>query len=106
MSFSRRRFLESGAAAAAGIAFSRPVGAAPPLERLVAAIQRATRPVVVASANGIRGGRRAYDMIVRDGADTLDAIIAGVNIPELDPGDESVGLGGLPNEGGVVQLDA
>jgi N4-(beta-N-acetylglucosaminyl)-L-asparaginase len=40
------------------------------------------------------------------GADTLDAIIAGVNIQELDPDDMSVGLGGLPNEDGVVQLDA
>ncbi|MEP6550743.1 MAG: N(4)-(beta-N-acetylglucosaminyl)-L-asparaginase, partial [Gemmatimonadales bacterium] len=39
-------------------------------------------------------------------ADTLDAIIAGVNIQELDPEDQSVGLGGLPNEEGVVQLDA
>src|SRR5687767_4660165 len=106
MPFSRRRFLESGAAAAAGIAFSRPVDAAPPLERVVAPIQRATRPVVVASANGIRGVQRAYEMIVRDRADTLDAIIAGVNIQELDPSDQSVGLGGLPNEDGVVQLDA
>jgi len=61
---------------------------------------------VVASANGIRGVARAYDMIVRQNADTLDAIIAGVNIQELDPEDQSVGLGGLPNEEGVVQLDA
>src|SRR5947208_2522165 len=45
-------------------------------------------------------------MIVRQNADTLDAIIAGVNIQELDPTDQSVGLGGLPNEEGVVQLDA
>jgi N4-(beta-N-acetylglucosaminyl)-L-asparaginase len=40
------------------------------------------------------------------GADTLDAVIAGVNIVELDPNDTSVGYGGLPNEEGVVQLDA
>jgi N4-(beta-N-acetylglucosaminyl)-L-asparaginase len=49
--------------------------------------------------------RVAYDRIVR-GEDTLDAIIAGVNIQELDPDDQSVGLGGLPNADGVVQLDA
>ena len=36
----------------------------------------------------------------------LDAVIAGVNIVELDPDDTSVGYGGLPNEEGVVQLDA
>jgi N4-(beta-N-acetylglucosaminyl)-L-asparaginase len=45
-------------------------------------------------------------MITRQNADTLDAILAGVNIQELDPDDQSVGLGGLPNAEGVVQLDA
>ena len=36
----------------------------------------------------------------------LDALIAGVNIVELDPLDDSVGYGGLPNAEGVVQLDS
>ena len=40
------------------------------------------------------------------GEDVLDAVIAGVNIVELDPEDDSVGYGGLPNADGVVQLDA
>jgi N4-(beta-N-acetylglucosaminyl)-L-asparaginase len=40
------------------------------------------------------------------GTDVLDALIAGVNLCELDPGDTSVGYGGLPNADGVVQLDA
>jgi N4-(beta-N-acetylglucosaminyl)-L-asparaginase len=40
------------------------------------------------------------------GADTLDAAVEGVKIQELDPKDNSVGYGGLPNEAGVVQLDA
>ena len=40
------------------------------------------------------------------GNDVLDALIAGVNIVELDPEDTSVGYGGLPNAEGVVQLDA
>jgi N4-(beta-N-acetylglucosaminyl)-L-asparaginase len=71
-----------------------------------AAATFAGRPVVIASANGIRGVAKAYDMITRENADTLDAIVAGVNIQELDPDDQSVGLGGLPNEEGVVQLDA
>ncbi|HEX2777907.1 MAG TPA: N(4)-(beta-N-acetylglucosaminyl)-L-asparaginase, partial [Gemmatimonadaceae bacterium] len=63
------------------------------------------RPIVISSANGLRGVARAYEMIGK-GADPLDAAIAGVNIQELDPNDQSVGLGGLPNEDGVVQLDA
>ena len=37
---------------------------------------------------------------------SLDAVIAGANVVELDPEDTSVGYGGLPNEEGVVQLDA
>ena len=63
------------------------------------------RPCVVSSANGINGVRLAYDQI-GGGKDPLDAILAGVNLVELDPNDQSVGLGGLPNEEGVVQLDA
>ena len=43
---------------------------------------------------------------IKGGGDTLDAVIAGVNIVELDPRDNSVGYGGLPNEDGVVELDA
>ena len=44
--------------------------------------------------------------LIKAGQDTLDAVIAGVNIVELDPKDRSVGYGGLPNEDGVVELDA
>jgi N4-(beta-N-acetylglucosaminyl)-L-asparaginase len=44
--------------------------------------------------------------ILKSGGDTLDAVVAGVNIVELDPNDNSVGYGGLPNEEGVVELDA
>jgi N4-(beta-N-acetylglucosaminyl)-L-asparaginase len=44
--------------------------------------------------------------LVTAGSDVLDALIAGVNIVELDPADTSVGYGGLPNAEGVVQLDS
>ena len=71
------------------------------------------KPIVVASANGNKfknGGdvtavQKAFTMITQ-GADVLDAVIAGVNIVELDPLDDSVGYGGLPNAEGVVQLDS
>src|SRR5512143_1618666 len=62
-------------------------------------------PIVVASGNGLRAVEKAMD-IIRGGADALDAVIAGVNIVEDDPNDHSVGYGGLPNEEGVVELDA
>jgi N4-(beta-N-acetylglucosaminyl)-L-asparaginase len=109
MEISRRKFIGVGAAAAASLTLDRTAGADMLRESsgsALGAAQLATRPVVISSANGIRGVARAYDMITRQNADTLDAIIAGVNIQELDPDDQSVGLGGLPNEEGVVQLDA
>jgi len=62
-------------------------------------------PIVVSSANGLRATEKAAEMIAA-GTDTLDAVIAGVNIVEEDPNDNSVGYGGLPNEDGVVELDS
>ena len=44
--------------------------------------------------------------ILKKGGDTLDAVIAAVTVVEDDPNDTSVGYGGLPNEEGVVELDA
>ncbi|MBI3721991.1 MAG: N(4)-(beta-N-acetylglucosaminyl)-L-asparaginase [Fimbriimonas ginsengisoli] len=61
--------------------------------------------IVVSSSNGLRACAKAMEML-KAGADTLDAVIAGVNINELDPEDNSVGYGGLPNEEGIVELDA
>jgi N4-(beta-N-acetylglucosaminyl)-L-asparaginase len=61
--------------------------------------------LVVASANGKAAAAKAAEMLAQ-GADPLDAVIAGVNIVEDDPEDVTVGYGGLPNEDGVVELDA
>jgi N4-(beta-N-acetylglucosaminyl)-L-asparaginase len=61
--------------------------------------------IVISSANGLKTCSKAME-ILKAGGDTLDAVIAGVNIVELDPKDHSVGYGGLPNEDGVVELDA
>ncbi|MDQ6706309.1 MAG: isoaspartyl peptidase/L-asparaginase, partial [Acidobacteriota bacterium] len=61
--------------------------------------------IVISSANGMRACARAME-ILKAGGDTLDAVVAGVNIVEEDPEDNSVGYGGLPNEDGVVELDA
>jgi N4-(beta-N-acetylglucosaminyl)-L-asparaginase len=116
MTVSRRDFLGAGAAAAAGLALPNIAEAmprmvvrdrsAPPAEAF------AGRPVIISAANGFdkdpsgkQGIKVAYDMMT-GGADPLDAIVAGVQIVELNPNDQSVGLGGLPNEEGVVQLDA
>jgi len=107
MTVSRREFLERSAALAAAGFVPRLLEAETPAHAIGAPAIGAlrARPTVVSSSNGIRGVRIAYDQIVA-GQDPLDAVIAGVNVVELDPRDQSVGLGGLPNEEGVVQLDA
>ncbi len=69
------------------------------------AASTAKKPVVISSANGLAACAKAMEVLT-SGGDTLDAVIAGVNIVELDPNDTSVGYGGLPKEEGVVELDA
>ncbi len=105
-SWSRRDFLRS---AAGGIAAGGASALIPhpmrPLQPLPARSRWAAKPVAIASANGLRGVQKAFDMLMQ-GADTLDAVIEGVKIQELDPNDTTVGYGGLPNRDGVVQLDA
>src|SRR5258708_23921725 len=68
------------------------------------ALAQGRKPMVISSANGLAACKRAMEML-QSGADTLDAVIAGVNIVELDPKDHSVGYGGLPNEDGIGELD-
>jgi N4-(beta-N-acetylglucosaminyl)-L-asparaginase len=62
-------------------------------------------PVIVASGNGLDAVIRAMEVLY-GGGDTLEAVVRGVNLVEEDPNDMSVGYGGLPNEDGIVQLDA
>jgi N4-(beta-N-acetylglucosaminyl)-L-asparaginase len=91
---SRRAFLSATASAslatlAIGAAPTRPVGARRPL-------------VVSSNPNALEKTME----LIKQGLDPLDAAIAGVAIIEADPKDHSVGYGGLPNEDGVVELDA
>ena len=90
----RRDFLSAaGAASVATLA----LGAAPqkpPGDR---------RPVVISGSAKVAELAMAR---LKAGADPLDAAIEGVAIDEADPEDHSVGLGGTPNEEGVVELDA
>jgi N4-(beta-N-acetylglucosaminyl)-L-asparaginase len=82
--------------------------AAAPLAQKIAA-QARPKIIAISSANRFNGGINCCAKAVatiKGGGDTLDAVIAGVNIVELDPRDTSVGYGGLPNEEGVVELDA
>jgi N4-(beta-N-acetylglucosaminyl)-L-asparaginase len=103
----RREFVATSTAAGLAAAAAPAFGQAPAMHT------PGSRPLVVASGNGHRfknGGDKtcvetAFARMTA-GGDVLDALIAGVNIVELDPEDTSVGYGGLPNADGIVQLDS
>ncbi len=105
----RRDFIATGALAGAALTLPSTVSAgAPGVLR-----SHAAKPVIIASSNGNRSKdaagktcvQKAFELMTQ-GGDVLDALVAGVNIVELDPSDTSVGYGGLPNADGVVQLDS
>ncbi len=62
------------------------------------------RPVLIAKNTGLGSLDKAYDLL-RRGGDTLDAVTIVCKDREDDPNDDTVGLGGLPNEDGIVELD-
>ncbi|MGD0415111.1 MAG: N(4)-(beta-N-acetylglucosaminyl)-L-asparaginase [Terriglobales bacterium] len=63
------------------------------------------RPIIICAHNGVNYLDAAF-IFLKNGGDTLDAALRVVKGPEDDPNDDTVGLGGLPNEEGVVELDA
>lgn len=102
-----RRALLGGGAATAALACTATGGprqaAAADGQRVPAG--RTGYPVLVGSANALAGMRQHYAALA-DGAHPLTVAIDVVKVVEADPEDRSVGLGGLPNEDGVVALDA
>ncbi len=103
--WTRRKFfattLAGGALAGATDLFGKSLSDATPF----APDPTAKRPVIISSANGLHALGKGMD-ILKSGGDTLDAVVAAVTVVEDDPNDDSVGYGGLPNEEGVVELDA
>ena len=112
--WTRRKFFVSsmvgGALAGAGRLFGRGLE---PEESAKAGVAKAdaaraaggTRPVMISSANGVNALGKGME-ILKGGGDTLEAVVAAVTVVEDDPNDDSVGYGGLPNEEGLVELDA
>jgi N4-(beta-N-acetylglucosaminyl)-L-asparaginase len=99
MAFSRRDFLSSAAFGAVSLGLeaqerNQPNSSAP-----------GKRPIIVSAFNGFDYLDDAFTFL-KNGGDTLDAALKVVQGPENDPNEDSVGLGGLPNEEGVVELDS
>ena len=114
--WTRRKFFVSsvvgGALAGAGRLVGKTLGVeegtiyrAPTGEATAGRAAGGTRPVMISSANGVNALGRGME-ILKGGGDTLEAAVAAVTVVEDDPNDDSVGYGGLPNEEGVVELDA
>lgn len=63
-------------------------------------------PVILSTWNhGLAANEEAYRQL-QNGNTVLDAVEHGVRVSEADPGVSSVGLGGMPDAGGEVSLDA
>lgn len=98
---SRRGFVRSGAAGfGAGLVGVRP--------QVRARSSSEGTPLIITSHDNATGQEAmavGWD-ILNGGGSALDAVEAAANHIEVDPEDMSVGYGGLPNEHGVIQLDA
>jgi N4-(beta-N-acetylglucosaminyl)-L-asparaginase len=95
----RRKFLGSSLSASTGLLLRTPVSAAAP-----ATLKN--NPIVISTWDfGKAANTAAWEVLSRKGR-ALDAVEAGVKIPEADPTNHSVGYGGLPDRDGHVTLDA
>ncbi len=109
----RREFVQTAATAITAASVASAVPKRLPGSSSTVLTPKTISPVVISDTSGIRyknGGpisavEKAFEMITQ-GADVLDSLVAGVNIPELDPEELGIGYGGLPNAEGVVQLDS
>ena len=109
MSITRRGFIESAVVASLATSLNASDQSAneakSELIKSGEPVRIGKRPIIVSANNGVNYLDDAFAFL-KSGGDTLDAAIRVVKGPEDDPNDDSVGLGGLPNEEGVVELDA
>ena len=103
--WTRRKFFATTLAGSALASATNLFGESSPLPIPPLPQSTPKRPLMISAANGLHALGKGMD-ILKAGGDTLDAVIAAVTVVEDDPNDHSVGYGGLPNEEGVVELDA
>src|ERR1700690_4379180 len=105
MVFSRRDFLTTAGIGALSLGLEGQDRNKSDSTKLEPPASTGKRPIIISSWNGFDYLDDAFASL-KGGGDTLDAALKVVKGPEDDPNDDSVGLGGLPNEEGVVELDA
>ncbi|PWV45624.1 N(4)-(beta-N-acetylglucosaminyl)-L-asparaginase [Chitinophaga sp. S165] len=100
----RRHFLKAAALSAAALSLdgitSKPAQAAP-----LATAPKA-KPVVISTWDFGRAANEAAWEVLKKGGRALDAVEAGVRVPEADPNNHTVGYSGFPDRDGRVTLDA
>jgi isoaspartyl peptidase/L-asparaginase-like protein (Ntn-hydrolase superfamily) len=100
MSYPRRRFLQLVSLSAAFLAGKNAWG------RSVSRNSSGNGPIVLSTWDHGLAANEAAWKILAGGGRALDAVEAGVRVPEADPNVQSVGYGGLPDRDGRVTLDA
>jgi N4-(beta-N-acetylglucosaminyl)-L-asparaginase len=97
----RRKFVRSSVLSSAAVFFGKTIFAS---ERSSASVKN--NPIVISTwAPNVKANEEAWKILGANGR-ALDAVEAGVQIPEADPHDQSVGYGGLPDRDGKVTLDS
>ena len=101
----RRNFLKTTALATAGVAFQAFNEKFDETEMDIN-LGKVNKPIVLSTWNfGLQANEAAWEVLKNKGR-ALDAVEAGVKIPEGDPNERSVGYGGRPDRDGRVTLDA
>lgn len=97
----RRKFILSSVLASGGLLLARRADSFPAMP-----MEKSHMPFVISTwAPNVKANQAAWEVLSKGGR-ALDAVEAGVRIPEADPEDTSVGYGGLPDRDGRVTLDA
>jgi len=108
MAFSRRNFLTTTALGSLALGLDAQTTKktdGKPAEQRTEAPRSGGKTIIITKHTGKQAIDDAYKFLL-NGGDTLDAAIMVGKAQEDDPNDDTVGLGGLPNEDGVVELDS
>jgi len=104
MKTTRRKFIQTGLVAGGAMAAAKTAFGAP--NDSLPTYPAGSGPIVISTWNfGIQANDAAWK-ILKSGGRALDAIEAGARVPESDPKNTTVGLGGAPDREGRVTLDA
>src|SRR5688572_3943679 len=96
----RRKFIQASAFTGLATLLGKKVWALPE------PISVKGKPIVISTwAPNVKANAVAWEILARGGR-AFDAVVKGVQVPEADPNDNSVGYGGLPDRDGKVTLDS